>query len=157
MERVNRIVNNERYIEELVKIKRYEKDREFCGHDKDHFINVSRILSILTYEEGMKIKKDVVYAIGFLHDIGRGVQYEEGIPHEKSSCILAKGILKESGYTGDEIEVILKGIKEHRKFNSENSSIGKLTYKADKLSRECWNCNARKNCNWEKMNNEIIY
>ncbi|WBW95998.1 HD domain-containing protein [Oceanirhabdus sp. W0125-5] len=155
MKRVNSILNNNRYIEEIKKIETYEKNREFCVHNISHFLTMSRILYILSLEEGLNIDKEIVYAVGLLHDIGRGLQYENGTPHEKGSIILAKDILEESGFNKSEIEIINRGILSHRKYNKEGTAFEKLTYRADKLSRECYECSASDECNWSKEDKNI--
>ena len=66
--RVNSIINNNTYKEAIVKLEEYEEKREFCKHDMEHFMNVSRIAYIMTLEEGLNYSKDVIYAIGLLHD-----------------------------------------------------------------------------------------
>ncbi len=155
VKRVNSILNNNKYIEVTKKIERYEKNREFCRHNISHFLTMSRILYILTLEEGLKIDKEIVYAVGLLHDIGRRLEYQNGTPHEQGSVILAKEILKESGYNNTEIELINQGILAHRKYCEEGTTFEKLTYRADKLSRECYECSASHECKWNEEDKNI--
>lgn len=123
-------------------------------------MSTARIAWILNLELGLSIEKDVVYAASLLHDIGRDVQYEHGTPHEVASAQLAPGILEESGYTGDEIEQIVHAIELHRtKEIASEKSLSGILYRADKLSRSCYWCNADKDCNWseQKKNRGMDY
>ena len=155
MKRINAILNNNKYIYEIKKIESYEKTREFCRHNLSHFLTMSRILYILTLEEELNIDKEVVYAVGLLHDIGRGLQYENGTPHEEGSVILATDILEESDYKHSEIEIINKAILAHRRYSEDGSLFDKLAYKADKLSRECYECSVANECKWREEEKNI--
>lgn len=157
MNRIENILNDRLYIKCLSDIEDCEATREFCKHNLDHFINMARISYIKVLEEGLKYSKAVIYAIGLLHDIGRAKEYREGIPHHIASVELAKEILKDKGFTDEEVEVILKGIYDHRKGSKTN--LGRIVYESDKLSRECYSCKAQKNCKWsiEKKNLIIKY
>ncbi|WP_128609458.1 HD domain-containing protein, partial [Clostridium haemolyticum] len=50
---------------------------------------------IINLENKLSFNKDVIYACGLLHDVGRWQQYEESIPHEIASANLSEEILKE--------------------------------------------------------------
>ena len=157
MDNIDVIMNNKLYKEALKKLSEYERDREFCNHTIEHFIDVSRIAYIMVLEEGLKVSKDVIYAIGLLHDIGRVRQYEEGIHHDIASVEMSREILKETSFTEQEINIILNGIANHRK--ESDNKLEEIIYKADKLSRQCFNCKAEKECYWssEKKNFKITY
>lgn len=157
MERVNLILNNNKYIEYLNKNIQYEMDRKFCKHNMEHFLNMGRIAYILCLEQEISINKDIIYAVALLHDIGRWVQYDNGTPHEKASSEISKDILKESKFLDSEIDIILKGILNHR--NKNAIGLNEIFYKADKLSRGCFSCPASSECNWssEKKNLNILY
>lgn len=157
MNNIDIILNNTTYVNSLNKLKEYEKDRQFCNHTLEHFIDVGRIAYIMVLEEGLDISKEVIYAIGLLHDIGRVKQYEEGIDHDIASVEMSKEILKDTDFSEDEINSILKGIANHRQV-SENR-LEEIIYNADKLSRQCFNCNAESQCYWssEKKNFNITY
>ena len=157
MENVNIILNNKKYKQALKKIEEYEKDREFCNHTIEHFMDVSRIAYIMILEENLNVSKEIVYAIGLLHDIGRVKQYEEGIHHDIASVEISREILKETSFTKNEINIILNGIANHRK--ESDNKLEEIIYKADKLSRQCFNCKAEKECYWsnEKKNFKITY
>lgn len=157
MENINKILNNNLYKESLKKLKAYEKEREFCNHTIEHFIDVARISYIMVLEENITISKEIVYAIGLLHDIGRVKQYEEGINHDLASVEMSKEILKETNFNKEEIEIILNGIANHR--SESDNKLEEIIYKADKLSRQCFNCKVEEECYWskEKKNFTIKY
>lgn len=157
MKRVDEILKDKLYRELLEEIYQLEREREFCKHNLDHFINVARIAYIKVLESGLDYSKDVIYAIGLLHDIGRGKEYKENIPHHIASVEISKEILKDKGFSQYEVEIILKGIYDHRKGSED--PLGKIIYESDKLSRECFSCKAEEKCKWssEKKNLTIKY
>lgn len=151
MERVNAILNHETYRHCLGQIRECEKDRIFCHHDMAHFLDVARIACLINMEEHMEVSKERIYAAALLHDIGRHLQYLEGIPHEIASGQIAPAILKECGFTEEETEEIHEAIIQHR--NSavkEKRTLAGLIYRGDKLSRSCFGCSAEELCNWKK-------
>lgn len=148
MERVNKIFNNDKYKAYLNKNSFYEKDRIFCKHNLEHFLDVSRIAYIMALEENIDVSKEIIYAIGLLHDIGRWVEYEGGEKHNEASYKLSLYILKECDFNENEIKIILSGILNHR--NKEAKGLDKIIYLADKRSRSCFLCKAEKLCKWDK-------
>ena len=160
MERVNRILENEKYREYLQKNRTAEEGRIFCCHAMEHFLDVARLAYILNLEEDMGIAKELIYATALLHDIGRHVQYADGTPHEKASAGLAEEILEACGFEEAECREILRAIRKHRDAGiaSERSLAG-IIYRADKLSRACFACEAESLCDWkaEKKNLQIRY
>lgn len=159
MNRINRIINNGKYIEYIDKINELEINRELCHHDMQHFMDVSRIMYIINLENKFFFDKEIIYACGLLHDIGRWQQYESNIPHEIASANLSQEILKHCYFNEKEIEEILEAIKNHRNKENEKNSLSELLYRSDKLSRACFKCSAQKQCNWsdEKKNLNIKY
>lgn len=157
MNNIDAIMSNKLYKESLEKLSEYERDREFCNHTIEHFIDVSRIAYIMVLEEKLSVSKEIIYAIGLLHDIGRVRQYEEGIHHDIASVEMSIEILKETNFTEYEIDTILNGIANHRK--ESDNKLEEIIYKADKISRQCFNCKAEKECYWssEKKNFKITY
>lgn len=160
MERVNRILENKKYREYLQKNKAAEEDRIFCCHNMVHFLDVARIAYALMLEERIETSKELIYATALLHDIGRHVQYADGTPHERASAKLAPEILEECGFEEEEREEILRAIRKHRdgQITTEKSLAG-LIYRADKLSRACFACEAEHLCDWkaEKKNLKLKY
>lgn len=157
LHKVNKILNSKKYKEYLKKNNECEIDREFCKHDIDHFLDVARIAYIISLEKGLNYSKEVIYAIAILHDIGRWMEYEKGIPHEEASEILAKELLREAGFSEYEENLILQAILSHRKRGEEE--LNSIIYKSDKLSRKCFACGAEQKCNWnkDKKNFNILY
>jgi len=152
LERIDRIINNEKYIAHLLLTEEIEQSRQFCGHGRDHLISAARIAWILNLEMGLGLEKDVVYAAGLLHDIGRDVQYEKGVPHELASAEIAPSILSECGYNPEEIDRIVLAISLHRtKEIAAEESLSGILYRADKLSRACFWCKADKDCKWPEQ------
>ena len=173
MERINRIIKHKLYLEYIEKIKFYEKDRIFCKHDTVHFLDVCRLAEIdwlkqqisgADFEDFQNLKKsdlsrELIYAAGLLHDIGRWQEYEQGIRHEIASSILAPAILKDCGFSESETKEIVLAISNHRnKEIKEESSLSGYLYRADKKSRPCFLCDAEEECDWpaEKKNLKII-
>lgn len=157
MDRVNKILENKMYRDYLKRLDVIEKEREFCKHTIEHFLDVARIAYIKVLENKLKYSKEVIYAIAFLHDIGKILEYEEGIPHHRGSVEIAKEILKEIGFNEEEKAIILTAIEEHRE--GSEKELSKIIYTSDKLSRNCFNCSAEKNCYWsqDKKNFNIKY
>jgi uncharacterized domain HDIG len=137
----------------------WEKDRIFCRHNIEHFMDVARIAYIMVLEKGLPINKEIIYAAALLHDIGRYMQYEIGIPHEKASADISQEILRVCGFNDVEIKEITEAILNHRKYNGEPDTFGGILYRSDKLSRACYSCSSKALCNWnsEKKNLKIEY
>ena len=89
MERIDRILAHPLFVSHLEKNRQAEEGRKFCRHDLQHLLDVARIGQICSLEEGQGLDRELVYAAALLHDIGRHLQYEEGIPHEKASAGIA--------------------------------------------------------------------
>lgn len=156
MKRIDAIWRHETYQSCLEKLSKWEEKREYCRHTPEHFLDVARIAWILALEAKMPAEKEIIYAAGLLHDIGRFRQYEEGIPHEQASARIAEEILKDCGFEKEEQEQVLDLIRSHRTKQHEKSLPG-LFYRADKLSRNCFSCPVREKCDWpeEKKNLSI--
>lgn len=159
MKRLNALIKDELYMECLDKIAICERDRIFCGHDFNHFLDTARIAYILSLEENLGFSKEIIYTSAVLHDIGRFKQYEENIPHNIASHDIAKQLLGKYFFEEAEIILILDAILNHRNLKENDNSLNALIYKSDKLSRNCFSCNAKKECNWndDKKNLQIKY
>ncbi len=150
MERIDRILNHDLFIEHLEKNKQAEADRSFCRHNIGHFLDVARIALILNYEEQLGISREIIYAAALLHDLGKHLQYEEGIPHEHASAQIAPQILKDCGFDNKETDVIVSAILTHRdEALSSREKFSSLLYRADKLSRACFACERESDCHWK--------
>lgn len=157
MKRLMCIFNDEKYAQYLNAITESEKHRVFCKHHLQHFLDVARISYILNLEENLGFDKEIIYVTSFLHDIGRAKKEHEHRGHDELSWEIADQLLKNYDFSFEEIQLIKEGIIGHRK--EETSNFSNLIYRADKLSRGCYECSAAKECYWpeEKKNKEIKY
>ncbi|WP_138160333.1 HD domain-containing protein [Peptoniphilus catoniae] len=157
MKNTNIIFFDEAYQKFLDKLNLLERYRIFCKHNLDHFMAVGRIATILAYEEGLDLSRDLIYSAALLHDIGRVKEIEDGTPHNEASYEIAKDFLDKTDFSLEEREIILSAILNHRK--GQGSKFDEIFYRADKLSRNCFTCPARDKCNWpdSKKNLEINY
>ncbi len=158
MDRVSGIINNKTYKECVSYIKASEEKRQFCLHGEEHSLDVARICYIINLEECLGYKKDVIYAMALLHDIGRCEEYKEKASHHEAGARLAKVILEEEGFSKDEIDLVCDAIASHKHVN-EGKDLKYLLYKGDKLSRNCFSCKMYKECYWDEnlKNKEITY
>lgn len=149
MEKVNKIISHRLWRDCLEQIKKAEENRIFCKHDFSHFLDVARIAYIENLEKGLSVSKEAIYASALLHDIGRHLQYAEGIPHEKASSVLAKKILSDCGFDERLQQQILYAIDSHRQTESAavSDQLAGLLYRADKKSRNCMFCAVQGECN----------
>lgn len=158
MERIDKILNHDLFVENMRKNEAAEADRSFCRHNMGHLLDVARIAMILNLEENLGIEKDMLYAAALLHDIGRHVQYENGTPHETASAEIAPQILADCCFDEKETGVICKAIRMHRTREiAEEASLNGLLYRADKAGRPCFACHMEKACDWknDKKNLQI--
>ncbi|MCR5019944.1 HD domain-containing protein [Ruminococcus sp.] len=157
LEFTNRILKNEYYQDQLHILCELEKDRIFCRHNIEHFLNVARIAMILCGRKRIKISADIIYSAALLHDIGRVQEYTEGIEHDVASQSTAAKILDSIECPRDIREKIISLIASHRNMKADPDTPEAMFNKADKLSRNCFECNARSLCKWQKdkMNLEI--
>ncbi len=158
MERVNRIWNHPVYQESLAQIVERETDRKYCGHTAAHFLDVARLACLLAQDEGIPVERELVYAAALLHDIGRCREYQDGTPHDKASLAIAGTILPSCGFSETECQIITGMIASHRQ-PSQERGLNRVFYRADKLSRNCFACAAREECDWpaELKNLSIKY
>jgi hypothetical protein len=97
-------------------------------------------------EEARRAVKELVYAAGLLHDIGRWLEYETGEDHALVSGKLAVPILMESGFLDNEISLIVAAIREHRGTEEKKSYLGMVIARADNLARGCVLCQTKDGC-----------
>ncbi|MBS6195842.1 MAG: HD domain-containing protein [Clostridiales bacterium] len=160
MERIHRIQKHERFQGQFRLLQEAEKDRIFCRHTMEHFLDVARLMYIYSLEEGGELSKELIYGAALLHDIGRYEQIAKGTPHEISGAAIAGEILRDCGFSGEETGRIQRAIMGHRESSSEETDrLAVYLYRADKQSRNCFCCPAEKECNWsfEKKNHVIEY
>lgn len=162
MERINGILSHKLYQEAMKKIEHYEKERIYCKHGFSHQMDVARIAYILYLEETSvrnPWEKERIYVAALLHDIGRGLEYEGKMPHERAGESLAGQILKDCGFQEKEAAAILEFIGNHRDGQKQETSFCRILKQADHLSRNCFMCQAQETCKWSetKKNKEIRY
>ena len=173
MDRLDKILEDELYREYIDRTGKWEKDRIFCRHTFQHFVDVARIAYILMLESedierfmvendlNLRLAREIIYTAAFLHDIGRWQEYETGEDHAKASSRLAEEFLNKAGFSLKEIGIITKGIKEHRRLPEEKSLLGKYLNLADLFSRQCRRCEAAGECykadRMETSHRQIIY
>lgn len=156
----NKIIDHDLFQDSYYQIQQLEKKRIFCKHDMVHFLDVARLMMILSVKEKLDIKEDLIYAAALLHDIGRHEQYRHGIEHHIASANIAKCILDECDFCAEDRESIIEAILMHRNKNiAFERNLSGLLYRADKMSRNCFCCEARSLCNWsdDKKNLKIKY
>ena len=160
MKRVDQIYEHPVFQEKYRALQVAEKDRVFCKHTLEHFIDVARLMYIYSLERELSISKEVIYAMALMHDIGRSDQIEKGIPHELAGADLCDAILPDCGFTKEEANTIKASILHHRNAaKDEKNPYYEMLYWADKKSRNCFACDNKQECNWdeEKMNLKIEY
>jgi len=174
-DRIVQIMKDPRFLEAMKQTADFERTRIFCRHDWQHLLDVARIMQVLCMRASLPVPDDLIYAAALLHDIGRASQYADGTPHDIAGMQIAGPILSDCGFTPVERDLILYAIGRHRSHaalpaggkhsleskNLESNDPGKggytetiktrfaqIMYAADKKSRPCYACNARKDCNW---------
>ena len=147
MDRIDRIIKNREFARLVGEIEELEKDRIFCHHDMAHFLDVARIAALMAADEGLQTDREMIYAAALLHDTGRGRQYTEGIAHEAASAEIAPAILKDAGFSPEEIALITEAIRQHGNEDiKDRADLTGLIYRADKASRRCYMCKAIDKC-----------
>ncbi len=151
MKRVNIIIADPEYRSCLQKNSDAEEGRQFCSHHFEHLLSVARLTWLLLLEEGSPyISREIAYAAGLLHDIGRWREYEDGTDHGAYSAELAQPLLQKAGFSEDERALIGKAIAQHRSksaFAEHISPLSSALRRADKYERVCFFCAARFQCN----------
>lgn len=157
MNRLKAICEDAFYLTYLEKNAQKEMNRQFCKHDFAHMFQTAQLtyqllqrenfIANLMEEENKGInKREVIYAAGLLHDIGRWVQYETGEDHALVGARLAYDILNRAGFCSQEIKMIQQAIQEHNKQKVNVSLLGKTLCLADDLVRPCFQCQAKADC-----------
>lgn len=159
MERIDKVIEHPAFLEAMNTIEQEEENRVYCLHDMNHGLDVARISYIISLENNIKIKKDIIYAAALLHDIGRCLEYTHGRSHHTEGARLAREILSACDYSEVEINMICEAIMHHKRINEDGTatSLNNLLYRADKLSRRCYACKAIDDCYWsDNMKNKTI-
>ncbi len=153
----NLILNNGNYRRNLSLLRDLEKDRIFCRHDIQHFLNVARITVILCNDRGVEASRDLIYSAALLHDIGRIQEQLSGVPHHIAGQETAAEILDEVGCPEEMKQQIIGMIASHRSSAPKHNELEEIFCEADKRSRLCLECGAESLCNWagDKKNLDI--
>ena len=160
MKRIQAVYSHPLYQEQFSLLTDVEKDRIFCRHTMEHFLDVARLMYLYNLEEHAGLDKELIYAAALLHDIGRYEQIAHGTPHDIASAQMAQLILAETGFADTEIHQIQDAILHHRGNEATGATpLALYLYRADKQSRNCFCCTASLECNWpeSKKNLEIDY
>ena len=160
MKRVQAIFSHHLYQEQLVLLTEAEKNRSFCRHTVEHFLDVARLMYLYSLEEQNSLEKELIYATALLHDIGRYEQILNGTPHDAASARMAQFILADCGFSESDNALIQDAILHHRGDTASGETLlARYLYRADKQSRSCFCCPSRAECNWPdtKKNLEIKY
>ncbi|MFP3154003.1 HD domain-containing protein [Lachnospiraceae bacterium ZAX-1] len=164
MKYLDNLLKTTDYIAILNELEQVEAGRRFCKHGLSHLLSVARIAWIENLEQNFNMEKEMIYLAAFLHDIGRLEEDKSGIRHEQSSAVISERMLTQLGYPQDKMREIGEAIISHRGDMAQNveahegMTLGRLIKKADKMSRNCFNCKASVECKWpfEEKNWEII-
>lgn len=158
MQRVFKIMRDAAYRHFLQENARREAERRFCRHDPVHLKQVARLAWQLVQKVGVdrllkaagcadwRVARELVYAAGLLHDIGRWQEYDSGTDHALAGAELAVDILQRAGFGETEQQIICRAIREHRRGGPQASLLGQALCLADDLSRPCRQCAARREC-----------
>lgn len=160
MKRIQAIYSHPFYQEQFRLLSDAEKDRIFCRHTMEHFLDVARLMYLYNLEEHAGLEKELIYAAALLHDIGRYEQIAHGIPHDVAGARIAREILSDCSFSDDDICLIEDAILHHRGDTASGETLlARYLYRADKQSRNCFCCPVSSECNWpaQKKNLEIDY
>ena len=97
--RISLIWRHPLYQKHCEKIQELEKDRIFCRHTPEHFLDVARLMYIYSLENKLDLSREIIYATALLHDIGRAQQYLSGISHDIAGAEIAGKILTDLHFT----------------------------------------------------------
>jgi uncharacterized protein len=106
---------------------------EMGGHAFDHTRRVYAIAMEIGRKLGANLR--ILGAAAILHDVGRSREEETGISHSRLSGEMSVDLLRENGYTEEEITGIVGAIRTHRFSEGiEPTSLeGRILSDADKL------------------------
>lgn len=159
MVRVDWLIRDPDYCHYLEENRCREVNRRYCRHDLQHMIDVARITYMLFLETGdlkpfmaqyelsqLTTAREIIYAAGMLHDIGRWQEYDTHEDHALIGARLAPALLHRAGFSNAEAKVICHAVKAHRQAGEGAGMLGCHLSRADGLSRLCARCLAREEC-----------
>lgn len=161
LQRVERILKDRWYKEYLLRNATREAKRRFCRHNFQHMLDVARVAYILMLEagdlqvfvrqyhfSGPEAAREIIYAAGLLHDIGRWEEYDHQMDHAAASARLAKELMGRTGFSPLEVDIVVRAILEHRRRDGQETLLGRYLHAADRLSRPCLSCPVQAECHW---------
>ena len=78
--------------------------------------------------------------------------------HHLAGAITAEPILIRCGYAKDDVDLICAAISKHKEKTKEVNTLADILFRADKLSRNCFMCDAKDECYWdESLKNKSIF
>ncbi len=159
MKRIELLIKDSLFNDYIDKNLVEEKVTGICKHDLSHHLDVARIAYILVLEpndlnyfirennlSGKLAAKEVIYAAGLLHDIGKWKEYSTGEDHAAFGSRIAREILPRAYFNNNEVDVISRAIFEHSNISRDMSFLGERLHRADNLSRVCSECDQRFSC-----------
>lgn len=157
MERIQPIIHNPKYQNWLRQMDKLEAERIYCLHGLPHLLDVARIAALLAVDRGITYPRDVIYAAALLHDLGRLAQYTTGTPHTQAGIPMAQELLRDTAFTEQEQEEILRAVSRHRT-GDKSDSLAQILFEADHASRMCFLCGAADTCYWsdDRRNHTIL-
>ena len=66
MKRIDQILSHPVFQEQFALLQEAEKDRIFCRHTMEHFLDVARLMYIYNLEDQAGFSKEMIYAAGLL-------------------------------------------------------------------------------------------
>ncbi|MCC8159999.1 MAG: HD domain-containing protein [Oscillospiraceae bacterium] len=156
MRRCSRILENEIFLKTLSLINEAEKDRIYCNHGIEHLLDVARAGYITALENGLDIKKELIYAAALLHDMGRYAQYTGAEEHHAAGAKIAAQILPECGFDEKETAEIISAVKAHGSMSGKTETLADVIAEADKKTRMCMLCAASDTCKWREEERNML-
>lgn len=166
MKYVEALLKDSSFLYRLFHLAELEKNRAYCRHDLEHFLNTARIAWIFALEKGLSPEKEQIYLAALLHDLGRVEEYEQEISHEEASAAFAGEILRRLGYDEKKTKEICYAVAAHRERRtflqlkddlrsepgqfSDREQLTEILSAADQLSRNCFVCEKAADCKWRE-------
>lgn len=153
------LLKDNKYKQDLDTLCALEANRVFCGHDLNHFQEVSRIARIINRENNLGIDDDVIDLCAYLHDMGRIREYNEGVNHHDAAYEYGRNMMENLDIPENVMEEVLSGIRHSRhrfdakeRFDNrhELKNLDDIISFADHFSRKCFDCEAAGDCKWSQ-------
>lgn len=160
MDRFNQLLHDEEVTACFGRLDSLEENRIYCRHGLSHALDVARLGYIMMLEASdFPVTKELFYVTALLHDMGRVMEYEQGISHHEAGAVMAKKLLSRYAFTEEEKSAVCQAIAWHRDKTVKSApGLAGYLYLADKRSRNCFSCKAKESCHWseEKKNFDLF-